>query len=126
MLLTISVTVIAASIVLFVAFLIPVLLQIRRTSRELEKLFDTARMQVTPLSHDLTAISLEIKSMLQSIRRQVDKVEDGITAVRDSALRLKEFQLEVQQMIEDPLIELAALVKGVSRGVEAFLRIFRR
>lgn len=126
MLLTISVTVIAASIVLFVAFLIPVLLQIRRTSRELEKLFDTARMQVTPLSHDLTAISLEIKSMLQSIRRQVDKVEDGITAVRDSALRLKEFQLEVQQMIEDPLIELAALVKGASRGVEAFLRIFRR
>jgi uncharacterized protein YoxC len=126
MLLTISVTVIAASFVLFVAFLIPVLLQIRRTSRELEKLFDTARMQVTPLSHDLTAISLEIKSMLQSIRRQVDKVEDGITAVRDSALRLKEFQLEVQQMIEDPLIELAALVKGVSRGVEAFLRIFRR
>jgi len=126
MLMTISVTVIAASIVLFVAFLIPVLLQIRRTSRELEKLFDTARMQVTPLSHDLTAISLEIKSMLQSIRRQVDKVEDGITAVRDSALRLKEFQLEVQQMIEDPLIELAALVKGVSRGVEAFLRIFRR
>jgi uncharacterized protein YoxC len=126
MLLTISVTVIAASLVLFVAFLIPVLLQIRRTSRELEKLFDTARMQVTPLSHDLAAISLEIKSMLQSIRRQVDKVEDGITAVRDSALRLKEFQLEVQQMIEDPLIELAALVKGVSRGVEAFLRIFRR
>jgi uncharacterized protein YoxC len=126
MLLTISVTVIAASIVLFVAFLIPVLLQIRRTSRELEKLFDTARMQVTPLSHDLTAISLEIKSMLQSVRRQVDKVEDGITAVRDSALRLKEFQLEVQQMIEDPLIELAALVKEVSRGVEAFLRIFRR
>ena len=126
MLMTISVTVIAASIVLFVAFLIPVLLQIRRTSRELEKLFDTARMQVTPLSHDLTAISLEIKGILQSIHRQVDKVEDGITAVRDSALRLKEFQLEVQQMIEDPLIELAALVKGVSRGVEAFLRIFRR
>ena len=126
MLLTISVTVIAAAIVVFTFFLIPVLLQIRRTSRELEKLFDTARMQVTPVSHDLTAISLEIKNMLQSIRRQVDKVEDGITAVRDSALRLKEFQQEVQQMIEDPLIELASLVKGVSRGVEAFLHIFRR
>jgi uncharacterized protein YoxC len=126
MLLTISVTVIAAAVAVFTFFLIPVLLQIRRTSRELEKLFDTARMQVTPLSHDLTAISLEIKNMLQSIRRQVDKVEDGITAVRDSALRLKEFQQEVQQMIEDPLIELASLVKGVSRGVEAFLHIFRR
>jgi uncharacterized protein YoxC len=126
MVLTISVAIIAASVILFVAFLIPVLLQIRRTSRELEKLFDTARMQVTPLSHDLAAISLEIKGILQSVRRQVDKAEDGINAVRDAALRLKGFQAELQQTIEEPLLELAALVKGVSRGVEAFLRIIRR
>jgi len=126
MVLTISVAVIAASIVLFVAFLIPVLLQIRRTSRELEKLFDTARMQITPLSHDLTAISLEFKGIFQSIRRQVDKVEDGITSVRDAALRLKEFQAEIEQTIEGPLLELASLVKAVSRGAEAFLRIFHR
>ena len=126
MLLTISVTVIAASVVVFTVFLIPVLLQVRRTSRELEKLFDTARMQITPLSHDLTAISLEIKGIFQSIRRQVDKVEDGITSVRDAALRLKEFQAEIEQTIERPLLELASLAKAVSRGAEAFLRIFHR
>jgi uncharacterized protein YoxC len=126
MLLTISVTVIAAFIVIFVCFLIPVLLQIRRTSRELEKLFDTARVQITPLSHDLTAISLEIKGILQSVRRQVDKAEDGITAIRDAAFRLKGFQAELQQTIEGPLLELASLVKAVSRGAEAFLRIFHR
>jgi uncharacterized protein YoxC len=126
MLLTISVTVIAASVVLFVIFLVPVLLQIRRTSHELEKLFDTARMQVTPLSHDLTAISLEIKGILQTLRRQVDKVEDGINTVRDAALRLKALQEEVQQIVEIPLLELASLVRGVSRGVEAFLRVLRR
>jgi uncharacterized protein YoxC len=126
MLLTISIAVIAASFVLFIAFLIPVLLQIRRTSRELEKLFDTARMQVTPLSHDLTAISSEIKDILLSVRRQVDRVEDGVTAVRNAAFRLKEFQTEIEHTIEGPLLELAALVKAVSRGVEAFLRIIRR
>ncbi len=126
MLLTISVSVIAASIVLFVIFLVPVLLQIRRTSHELEKLFETARMQVTPLSHDLTAISLEIKGILQTLRRQVDKVEDGINTVRDAALRLKALQEEVQQIVEIPLLELASLVRGVSRGVEAFLRVLRR
>lgn len=126
MLLTISVTVIAASIVLFVIFLVPVLLQIRRTSHELEKLFDTARMQVTPLSHDLAGISLEIKGILQTLRRQADKVEDGINTVRDAALRLKALQEEVQQIVEIPLLELASLVRGVSRGVEAFLRVLRR
>jgi uncharacterized protein YoxC len=126
MLLTISVTIIAASIVVFVLFLIPVLLQVRRTSRELEKLIDTARMQLVPLSHDLTAISAEVKRILQSLGRQVDKIEKGVDSVRDAALRLKKFQEEVQQIVEEPLFELASLVKGIIRGVEALLRIFRR
>jgi uncharacterized protein YoxC len=126
MLLTLSVTVIAASIVVFILFLIPVLLQVRRTSRELEKLIDNVRMQLAPLSHDLAAISLEVKGILESLRRQVDKIEEGVTSVRDAALRLRKFQEEVQQIVEEPLLELALLVKGVIRGVEAFLRIFRR
>lgn len=126
MLLTISVTVIAASIVVLIIFLIPVLLQVRRASRELEKLIDSVRMQLAPLSHDLTAISLEVKEILQSLHRQIDKIEDGVTSVRDSVLRLKKFQEEVQEIVEGPLLELALLVKGMIRGVEAFLRMFRR
>jgi hypothetical protein len=56
----------------------------------------------------------------------VDKVEEGITSVRNAAFRLGEFQKEVQQIVEEPLLELASLAKGVVRGVEAFLHIFRR
>ncbi len=126
MLLTISVTVIAASIVALIIFLIPVLLQVRRASRELEKLIESVRMQLAPLSHDLTAISLEVKEILRSLHRQADKIEDGVTSVRDSVLRVKKFQEEVQQIVEGPLLELALLVKGMIHGVEAFLRIFRR
>ena len=126
MLLTISVSVIAAFIVIFVLFLIPVLLQIRRMSRELEKLIETARMQLTPLSHDLTILSFELKGIFQSIHRQVDKIEEGVTSVRNAALDLKRFQEEVQQIVEEPLLELASWVKGMKHVVEAFLRIFRR
>jgi uncharacterized protein YoxC len=126
MLLTVSVTVIAASIVVLILFLIPILLQVRRTSRELEKLIDAARMQLAPLGHDVAVISSEVKGILESIRRQVDKIEEGVTSVRDAALRLREFQEDVQQIVEEPLLELASLVKGMIRGVEAFLRIFHR
>ncbi len=83
-------------------------------------------MHLAPLSHDLSGISLEVKEILRSIHRQVDKIEDGVSSVRDSVLRLKKFQEEVQQIVEGPLLELASLVKGVARGVEAFLRILRR
>jgi uncharacterized protein YoxC len=125
MLLTISVTVIAASIVVVAIVLIPVILQIRRTAREAEKLLDTVRMQIVPLSHDLTVISKEVSGILQSIHRQVDRVEEGIATVRDAAERLREFEETVLTRVEEPLLELATLLNAVSRGIGAFLRFFR-
>jgi len=125
-LLTVSVTVIAATLVLSLIFLIPVLLQVRRTAHEAEKLIDFLRLQVAPVSHDVTAISLEVKSVIQSIHRQVDRVEGGIETVHDMALRAKEFQIGVQRRIEDPLVQIAAVLIGVKRGVEALAGIFSR
>jgi uncharacterized protein YoxC len=125
-LLTISVTVIAAILVLVLIFFIPVLLQVRRTAHEAEKLIDSVHLQVTPVSRDITAISLEVKSVIQSIHRQVDRVEDGIETVHDMAVRVKEFQLEVKRRIEEPLLQLAAVVGSVKQGVEAISSIFCR
>ncbi len=125
MLQTISVTVIAASIVVVAIVLIPVILQIRRTAREAEKFLEIARMQIVPLSHDLTVISREVSSILQSVHRQVDRVEEGIATVQGAAERLREFEEAVLTMVEEPLIELATLVRAVSRGIGAFLRFFR-
>jgi len=125
-LLTISVTIIAAILVLVLIFFIPVLLQVRRTAHEAEKLIDSVRLQVAPVSRDITAISREVKSVIQSIHRQVDRVEDGIETVHDMVVRVKEFQIEVQRRIEEPLLQLAAVLGGVKRGVEAIASIFCR
>jgi uncharacterized protein YoxC len=123
---TISIIVIAASVVVFTLFLIPVLLQVRRTSRELEKLIDTTRLQMVPLSHDLTAISSEVNGILKSIHQQMDKVEEGITSVRDVARNFQIFQMEIQRIVEEPLIELAALIRAVVHGFEALRSVLRR
>ena len=92
MALTISLTIIAAALVVAVIIQIPVFLQIRRTAREMEKFLETARMQIVPLSHDLTVISRELNDVLQSIHRQADKVEQSITTLRDGVGRLREFE----------------------------------
>jgi predicted PurR-regulated permease PerM len=118
MLLTISVTVIAVIVVIVVLIQIPIILQIRRTAREIEKFFEIARTQIVPLSHDLTIISKEINSILQSIHRQLDRVEEGIHTFRDTAVRLQKLC-----NIGDLLPKLPALVLAVIRGIEAFVRM---
>ena len=60
-LMAISVTVIAAIMVLALIFLIPVLLQVRRTAKEAEKLIDSVRVQVAPISHDIGLISRDVQ-----------------------------------------------------------------
>jgi uncharacterized protein YoxC len=118
-LMAVSVTVIAAVMVLALIFLIPVFLQVGRTAREAEKLIDSVRVQVAPVCSDVGLISRGVKSIVQSIHRQVDRVEDGIETVHDMAIRAKEFQLEAKRKIENPLFQLAAVLGGVKRVVEA-------
>jgi uncharacterized protein YoxC len=123
-LMAISFTVIAAIMVLALIFFIPALLQVRRTAQEAEKLIDSVRVQVAPIArhrHDF-----RISSIVQSIHRQTDRVEDGIETVHDMALRVKGFQTEVQRRIEQPLLELAAVLGGIRRGVEGIGKIFCR
>jgi len=126
MALTISIIVIAASLVVSVLMQILTLLQIRRAAREVEKVLETARMQFAPLSHDLTVISQQVNGILQSFHRQVDKADEAVTTVRDAAVRLREFEEEVLHKIEEPLLEIATLLGAVGRGVGAFVRMIHR
>jgi uncharacterized protein YoxC len=125
MLQTISITVIAAAVVVVAIVLIPVILQIRRTACEAEKLLETVRMEIAPLSHDLTVISSEVSSIVQSIHRQVEKVEEGITAVGDAAERLRDFEETVLSIVGGPLVKIPTLISAVVRGIGAFVRFFR-
>jgi uncharacterized protein YoxC len=126
MLQTISITVIAAAVVVVAIVLIPVVLQIRRTACEAEKLLETVRMEIIPLSHDLTVISKEVSSIVQSIHRQVEEVEEGIATVRDAAGRLREFEEAILTIAGGPLLKLPTVLSAVVRGIGAFVRFFRR
>ena len=126
MLQTISITIIAAAVVVVAIVLIPVILQIRRTACAAEKLFETVRMEIVPLSHDLTVISNEVSSIVQSIHRQVDKVEEGIATVQDAAGRLREFEEAILTIAGGPLLKLPTVISAVVRGIGAFVRFFRR
>jgi len=118
--------IIAATLVLAVIFLIPTLTQIRRTSLEAEKFFETIRLQIIPLAHDLTVVSQQVNGILQSVQRQVGKTEDAFTAFRDTAVQLRDFEEEILRKVHEPLSEIATVLGAVGRGVGAFARIFRR
>ena len=125
-LMAISVTVIAAIMVLALIFLIPVLLQVRRTAKEAEKLMDSVRLQVSPISRDIGLISRDVQSIAQFIHRQADRVETGIETAHDMAVRVKEFQIEIQRRIMKPLVMVTSVLGGFKQGIATMARIVSR
>jgi hypothetical protein len=107
-------------------FQISLLLQIRRTASTLETFLEAARAHVVPLSHDLTVISQDLSGIMHSIHRQVDKVEEGITTIRDTAARIRGFGGRLFRRDERPVLELMTLVIAAGQGLESLLRIIRR
>jgi len=125
-LLTLSVTVIAAILVLILIFLIPVLLQVRRTAHEAEKLIDSVRLQVAPISRDIGLISRDVQSIAQFIHRQADRAETGIETLQDMAIRVKAFQIEIQRRIVKPLVILTSVLGCFKQGIGTMARIVSR
>lgn len=126
MILEISVAVIAFFVVVFVIGLLVVLVQIRRTAKEAEKLLDTSRQQIAPLAHDLTIILNDAKKIVQSVQLQMGKIELGVDHLKETAIRISEFEKMVQEKIEQPILEISTLVTAISRALRAFIEIWKK
>ena len=118
-LLAVSVTVIAVVMVMRAVFEILALVQARRAAREAEQL-------LALVSREVSSISSEVKSLVQSIHEQTERVEDSIETFHDMAAWMKAFQSEVKPGIEETLLQLAAVLGGVRRGLEAVSSMYGR
>ena len=126
MILEVSILVIAVFIVIFVIGLLIALSQFRKTAKEAEKFLDTTRQQIVPISHDLTIILNDMKRIVQSVERQVGKVEDGVDALKDTAINVKKFEAEIQDRIEQPLIETVTLISAIAKILRGIVEYFKK
>jgi len=126
MIIIVSVAVIAAAFLVAVFYAVPVLIQVRRTAREVEKLAEVLQTQITPLGKDLAIISHEMRIILESFHHQAYKVEEGIAAGREIVVSLRDFEKEIRERIEKPLLQLSALIRAVNVGVATLIGLFRR
>ncbi len=125
MVMTISVAIIAAIMVVASVFIIRLVMQLQKTAKEIEKLAEIVRIHVAPISHDIASISATTRSILESAHRQVLKVEDSVSNVRDMSARAKEFEEEILYKLGSPLTRLSAWFNAIKRGFETFYRRMR-
>jgi len=126
MILEISVAIIAFFVVVFVIGLLIALVQIRRTAKEAEKLMETTRQQIAPISHDLTIIVNDLKKIVTSIQKQTGMVEQGVGEIKDTVIRINQFEKTLQEKLQQPIIEFATLISAVSKALRAFINVWKK
>jgi len=122
MLLDISVVVIAVCMLVLTIAMIPILLAIRKFLSELNKLTEQARLQTAPLVHDATLAMGSVRTILNNLERDLPKVSDGINDLRGTAADIRDFERMLIDRVERPLLDLTAIIAGISKGLVVFWR----
>ncbi|MFQ6113116.1 MAG: DUF948 domain-containing protein [bacterium] len=124
MVISVSVAVIAGLLVISTIFFVVAMIKAVRAFNEAHKLMEMVRLQLAPITHDLTQIISEVRSIVRSAEKEMGKVEDSITAVRDTTRNIKEFEKMVQERIERPLLDITAILSALIKGGRVFWNNF--
>ena len=87
---------------------------------------ETTREHITPLSHDLTIIFNDLKKIVQSVQSQMNSVGEGVTELKEAAVRIGHFEKIVQEKLEQPILEFAALVSAITSALQAFFHFWKK
>ena len=117
---SVSVAIIAALITINTLFIVIALFKAIKVFGEIQKLVEMVRLHIAPVSHDLTHILGDVRSIVKAAEGEMGKVGDSITAVRDTAVNLKEFEEMLQERIEQPLLDVTSVLSALVKGGRVF------
>ncbi len=121
-----SVAIIAGLIFLNTIFVVAAIVRLMKVLGEGQKFLEMARLQLAPITHDVTQIVGDIRNIVKAVDKEMDKVGDSLTAVRDTARSLRDFESTIQERIERPLLDLTAILSALVRGGRVFWQHFAK
>jgi len=79
-----------------------------------------------PLLENSGVITGKIREIAESVDGEVTNVKGAVDSLVGAIDDLVEFERKVKSRIEDPILDTAGVVAGITKGVQAFLRVIKR
>ena len=116
--------IITLALVSLIAGLILVLLDVRKMRSTTEQFMEKVEHELTPvlsnlgrISGDLSAVSTTIRSQVENVDLTATNVNKNVNSVIDQWTRTATL---LHDAVDDSVLDIAAFVRGVSRGVKFF------
>lgn len=118
--------IITVALLLLIGAMVFILIEVRRLSKVTEQLIAHLEKGINPVLFMLNKVSEDIASVTGTVRSQVARVDMTADHIGQNLLALAETCTKTGYLLHDavaePLVDLAALLKGLSRGVAFFFR----
>ncbi len=126
MLLTVSVVVVAAMMVITCIVAIIALFYIIRAVKSVHALAETVRPHIAPISHDITIITQKASGIIDSVQRQTLMIEESVASFREFSAGVKRFQENFLAKVAMPAVKFSRIFSAIKVGLETFVNKFFR
>jgi uncharacterized protein YoxC len=123
MIIEISIVVVCAAFVILILYLIPTIIQFKRSARSLEESSNQVNQKLPDILNNLEEITANFNSIMSTGRRQVEVLSDTVDEIKLLIDNIIGFQKHLQTRIENPLIETLTTITALSKALRAFLTV---
>lgn len=123
MIIEISVLVASISVLALVLFLIPSIIQLRKSARRIEEVSGHLNQQLPEILKNVNQISSNLNFILSSGRQQAEKLGEAASSIKIMVDDIVDFETKLRHRVEDPLIETLTTITAITKAVRAFLAI---
>jgi len=102
-------------------YVVIVLIRLRSVLTNLERDLKEFAGRAIPVLENIEDITAKFKNVAASIEQEIGAMKESITAVRQIAENVVNFERRVQERIEIPVMEAVSVIAALFKGVRAFL-----
>lgn len=117
-------TLIGISAVVLVAFLIPVLLQARRSALKLEQMADELNSELPEILKNLNQISTDVAAMVSSGRSQVESIGEAVDQAKGLVDNMVRFEKDVKKRHRRSVLQSFKIASAAIKALQAFVLAF--
>lgn len=125
MLWEIGIFIIGISLLLFVLFAVPSLLQLRRTANSVEQTSNTLNQNLPGILTNINEITTSLTSTTQTVHSQIEGLQNVVEKIQEVADDVVQFERSIRDEMGSPIIETIATITAFVKGIQAFLEAMR-
>ncbi|RMF55821.1 MAG: DUF948 domain-containing protein [Calditrichaeota bacterium] len=119
----ISVLIIGISVLILVAFLVPTIVQLRRSAGELEKVSHHLNQRLPGILANLEDISTNLSAILNAGRQHTDTVGEAVEELKGLVDDVVTFEKALKKQVERPIVQTLDTLVAFNRAVRVFIKV---